>query len=136
MDEITKNKPSVKVGDTRVHLANERTFLSWIRTSIGIMAFGFVVERFAFFIKNISLFLVKPNLVEVDHSSLRYSSVFGIALVAVGALMGVLAFMRYVKVEKEIDEDAYRPSLTLDIIITTGIFASGVFIVIYMIYNL
>jgi uncharacterized membrane protein YidH (DUF202 family) len=26
-------------------MANERTFLSWIRTSIGIMAFGFVVEN-------------------------------------------------------------------------------------------
>lgn len=34
--------------NTRVHLANERTFLSWIRTSIGIMAFGFVVEIWLF----------------------------------------------------------------------------------------
>lgn len=31
----------------RDHMANERTFLAWIRTSIGIMAFGFVVEKFA-----------------------------------------------------------------------------------------
>jgi putative membrane protein len=27
-------------------MANERTFLAWIRTGIGIMAFGFVVEKF------------------------------------------------------------------------------------------
>jgi putative membrane protein len=25
------------------HLANERTFFAWVRTSIGIMALGFVV---------------------------------------------------------------------------------------------
>ncbi len=40
-------------------MANERTFLAWIRTSIGIMAFGFVVEKFSFFIKKLSLFVGK-----------------------------------------------------------------------------
>src|SRR5262249_54119474 len=28
------------------HAANERTFLAWVRTSIAVMAFGFVIERF------------------------------------------------------------------------------------------
>jgi putative membrane protein len=28
-------------------MANERTFLAWIRTGIGIMAFGFVIENFS-----------------------------------------------------------------------------------------
>jgi putative membrane protein len=36
-----------KVRNRRVHMANERTFLAWIRTSMAVMAFGFVVERFA-----------------------------------------------------------------------------------------
>ncbi|HEX4851399.1 MAG TPA: DUF202 domain-containing protein [Puia sp.] len=33
-----------KLKTTSDHLANERTFLAWIRTSVGIMAFGFVVS--------------------------------------------------------------------------------------------
>ncbi len=33
---------SKKVSD---HLANERTFLAWIRTGLATIAFGFVVER-------------------------------------------------------------------------------------------
>jgi len=33
----------------REHLANERTFLSWIRTSVGILALGFVMEKFSLF---------------------------------------------------------------------------------------
>lgn len=141
MAESAENKKAAKVGDTRVHMANERTFLAWIRTSIGIMAFGFVVERFAFFIKKLSYFLTGSNIPEahipdLNNASLGYSSVFGIVLVAVGALLAVLAFMRYVKVEREIDEDTYRPSLTLDIIVTMGIFATGIFIVIYMLHNL
>ena len=28
------------------HSANERTYLAWIRTSIAIMAFGFLIEKF------------------------------------------------------------------------------------------
>jgi putative membrane protein len=28
------------------HAANERTFLAWVRTSIAIMAFGLLVEKF------------------------------------------------------------------------------------------
>ena len=33
----------------REHLANERTFLAWVRTSIAIIAFGFVIEKFSLF---------------------------------------------------------------------------------------
>ena len=37
------------------HLANERTFLAWIRTSVGLMGFGFVVVKFSIFLKQISI---------------------------------------------------------------------------------
>lgn len=52
-----ENQTSGKSSNARDHMANERTFLAWIRTSIGIMAFGFVVEKFALFIKQITLLL-------------------------------------------------------------------------------
>jgi len=136
MDEITENKPSVKVRSPNDHMANERTFLAWIRTSIGLMAFGFVVEKFAFFMKKLSLFLGKSIADESTASSLGYSSIFGIALVAFGTIMGVLAFVRYKKVEREIDEDTYRPSLLLDILLTSLIIVMGTFFVIYMVYNI
>jgi len=117
-------------------MANERTFLAWIRTSIGIMAFGFVVEKFAFFLRKISLFMGKSAEFETVAASLGYSSIFGIALVVFGTLMGILAFVRYKKVEKEIDQDMYRPSLLLDILLTMLIVVMGCFFVIYMIHCL
>ena len=64
-----------------------------------------------------------------------YSSFFGIVLVGLGALMGVLSFVRYKKVEKQIDEDTYQPSLILDILLTLSILAVGIFLVIYLIHN-
>ncbi len=32
------------------HLANERTFLAWLRTCIALMGLGFVVARFSLFL--------------------------------------------------------------------------------------
>jgi len=113
-------------------MANERTFLAWIRTSIGIMAFGFVVERFALFLKQVSYFLGKETAVP----SRGYSSIFGIFLVALGALMGVLAFVRYKKIEKQIDKDTYQPSFILDLLLAMSVLAIGIFLVIYLIHSI
>ena len=122
---------SPKVRNRRVHMANERTFLAWIRTSIAIMAFGFVVEKFALFVKQISYLLGKEAVLP----SRGYSTIFGILLVALGAFMGILAFIRYKKVERQIDEDTYQPSLILDILLAISILAIGIFLIIYLIHS-
>ena len=49
METATENKKPAKPPNQQVHMANERTFLAWIRTSIGLIAFGFVVEKFCLF---------------------------------------------------------------------------------------
>lgn len=118
----------------RVHLANERTFLAWIRTSIGIMAFGFVVEKFALFIKEISHFIGKPGIGQSGVPPVHgYSSAFGILLVGLGAAIGLLAFFRFRRVEREIEEDAYHSSPALVRLVTVTVLAIGIFLVIYLI---
>jgi putative membrane protein len=135
MKETTENKQSAKIDNPQVHMANERTYLAWVRTSIGIMAFGFVVEKFALFINKIDYVLGKADAHEATHS-FQFSTILGIAMVAMGALMGVLAFARYKKVEREISADAYQPSLLLDTLITMGIIAIAIFFVIYLIHSI
>ncbi len=136
MTERSEEKDWAKVSNRRVHMANERTFLAWIRTSVGIMAFGFVVEKFALFIKQLSYFLGKSNIDNTPPPSHGYSSILGIFLVGLGAVIGVLAFIRYKKVEKEIDEDIYQPSLILDMLLTAAILAIGIFLVMYLIHSI
>jgi len=118
------------------HLANERTFLAWVRTSIGIMAFGFVVEKFALFMRKLAYFLGKEEAAPPLPLSSGQSSVFGILLVAMGALMGVLAFVRYRKVEDQINRNAYEPSLLLDLLLALGLLVIGIFLVFYMLHSL
>jgi len=136
MAEGTENKKTVKSGYVRDHLANERTFLAWIRTSIGIMAFGFVVEKFALFMKKLAYFLGKIEFSKAIPTSFGYSTAFGLILVAMGAFMGLLSFIRYKKVEREIDDDTYKPSLLLDILVAMGLLAIGIFLVFYMLHSI
>jgi len=136
---VSEDRRVARVRNRRVHMANERTFLAWIRTSIGIMAFGFVVEKFGFFIKQFSYFISQEagQRGAFGHApSPGYSSALGVVLIALGALMGVLSFIRYKKVECQIDQDTYQPSLILDILLTLSVFSIGIFLIIYLIHSL
>ena len=136
MSAIIEDEKSAKVLNRRVHLANERTFLAWIRTSIGIMAFGFVVEKFAFFIKQMSLILGKADIENTSPPSHGYSAIVGIFLVGLGTLMVMLAFVRYKNVERQIDENTYQPSSILYILLTISVLGVGIFLVMYLIQSI
>src|SRR2546429_9181019 len=73
---------------TRDHLANERTLLAWVRTSIAIMALGFVVARFGLLIRELG-----PHAPQYFSGST--SSIFGYALVVCGAWLVILAYQPY-----------------------------------------
>ncbi|MDR3601679.1 MAG: DUF202 domain-containing protein [Desulfosporosinus sp.] len=135
MSEIIEDHNSVRVSNRRVHMANERTFLAWIRTSIALMAFGFVVERFALFIKQMSYVLGKSNIGILLPPSHGYSAIAGICLVGLGSLMSVLAFVRYKTVERQINENTYHTSSLLNILLTSSVLAVGIFLVIYLIQS-
>jgi putative membrane protein len=122
MEEIKKN------GNTSDHLANERTFLAWIRTAIGIMAFGFVVVKFSLFVKQLSLLLGKQLVIQQK----GYSAVMGIILVTVGTLTSIFAYIRYKKTESQINENNYQSSSLLISLLTAFIFLISVFLIAYL----
>ena len=135
MTGINDDKEPAKVGNRRVHMANERTFLAWVRTSIGIMAFGFVVEKFAFFLKQMSIIMDKSTT-DILPPAQGYSAIIGIFLVGLGTLLVLLAFVRYKKVERQIDSDTFQPSMILDIVLTASIVAVGILLVTYFIRSI
>ena len=116
-------------GNTSDHLANERTFLAWIRTAIGIMAFGFVVVKFSLFVRQLALMMGNPQVV----SHRRYSETVGIILVAAGLLTCILAFLRYRKTAKQITSGNYKHSAMLIIIVMGCIILLGVLLITYLI---
>lgn len=117
--------------NAREHLANERTLLAWIRTSIGIMAFGFVVVKFSLFVKQIS-FLLGKNSTIPQHG---YSSLIGIFLVAIGAIILVLSFLKYKRTEKQLSSESFQPSSTLILTLTIAILIISILLILYLIEN-
>lgn len=115
-----------KVSD---HLANERTFLAWTRTGIGVMAFGFVVVKFSLFVKQLSLLLNKQYVVEQK----GYSSAIGIMLVALGAATTIFAYGRYKRVARQINENNYQNSAVLVTLLTCVILGAGILLIGYLV---
>lgn len=131
-----KNTKKTATGFNRTdHLANERTFLAWIRTNLGIMALGFVVEKFSFFLEEVASFLGKSGpKSSAMHSTLQgYSPIFGIFLIGIGAILCLFAFLKFKKTEREINTDTYQSSILLDTILAFFIFFIGVSMIIYLI---
>lgn len=132
-------KEPVVVSNLQNHLANERTFLSWVRTSIGIMAFGFVVEKFSLFLKQITVLLGHAPLLDTSHIQLipaKHSELLGISLVAFGALLCFFAFLKYKKIETQICQETYKPTVLLDVMLTGMIFLIGLLLTIFLVNTL
>ncbi len=66
-------------------LANEQTYLAWLRTGVAVMAFGFVAVKFSLFV----------------------SQIMGIILVGCGAVMTTLAYFRYRKTIRQLRDGHY-----------------------------
>jgi putative membrane protein len=121
-----------KIGGPADHLANERTFLAWIRTSIAIMAFGFVVVKFALFVKQIALIAgdKSASFVFPQHG---HSGVLGLTLVIIGVLMSLFSFIRYKRVERQLLHHTYEPTSKTAMIFTLAIILVGVLLIYYLV---
>jgi len=82
-------RPRVQA-DIRDYLAEERTFLAWIRTGLGVMAFGFVVARFGLFLEQIRI--AEGGSPAVSH---QRSLWLGTALILAGVAVYLLSARRH-----------------------------------------
>lgn len=113
------------------HLANERTFLAWVRTSVGIMALGFVVVKFSLFVKQMEIILGKKHELH-PHS---YSGAIGIFLVAAGAITSGMAYIGYRRTEKQLREGKYHHSSLLITLLTAFIFIMSLLVIVYLVQS-
>jgi putative membrane protein len=113
------------------HSANERTFLAWVRTSIAVIAFGFIVVKFDLFLEAIAPQLARRML---SVPGQRVGSIFGLALVALGTAMVSLAVSRFVINMKRIDSADLEPGAgsRIDVVLAVLLFLVGCALFIYL----
>ena len=95
------------IDDPRVYLASERTFLAWIRTSISLMGFGFVIARFALWTREFN-FSGKPATLVVRPG---VSTWLGVGMVCVGVGVSVLAALRHHAYIRDLERGVTNPPL-------------------------
>lgn len=95
-------------------LANERTFLAWVRTSIAVISLGFAVTKFDAWLKQ----LQQAGGAVIDGPG--WSRPMGIAMIVIGGLLSVLAAWRYHVVNRQIERGEVRAD-RLMIFWTTGL---------------
>jgi putative membrane protein len=119
------NGPSKRVTD---HLANERTFLAWVRTGLSTIAFGFVVERFGLLLRELGIKNSSASLLPA-----HYSSFFGVTLTLLGVVMMVVALLNFLHVRRSIDKEDFHPQVGFAVSLTVIASLIGVLLAIYLV---
>ena len=107
------------------HLDNERTFLAWVRTNIALISLGFIIAR------------ISPTLSAAGATNasriLARTTLVGIVLVVFGALVTVLAAVRYDQVNRQIEAGVVKTDRRLVWIVTLIITLLSAAAVAYMV---
>jgi inner membrane protein YidH len=111
---------------TRDHLANERTLLAWVRTSIAVIGLGFIVARFGLLLRELGATNARPLPSGI-------STAFGVALTLCGVVVLLLSLQRYRTVGAGIERNEYGWSPRLAIALTLVLAAAGALLAIYLI---
>ena len=120
-------KTSKKVTD---HLANERTFLAWVRTGLATITFGFVVERFSLLLRELGL---KSTLVAIF--SVHFSSVIGVGLTLLGVAIMIVALVNFLQIRRAIDKEQFHPQAGFAIVLTILASLIGVLLAVYLLFT-
>ena len=112
------------------HSANERTYLAWVRTSIAIMAFGFLIEKFEIFISYVG----KAVEDEKHFQSSLLAELAGLSLFLVGILIIIVATLRFFMHKEAIEVDDTIPYSVkkINIFLSALIILISVFLFVYM----
>lgn len=112
------------------YLANERTYLAWIRTGLTTIGLGFVVAKFGLVVSILTGTSAPPA--EVSH----FSDAIGVALVVAGGLMQVVALNGFKKNQKMIEKGEFVPQSTFDVVVGVTLFAVALLLAVYLLATL
>ncbi len=115
------NDPNV-----REHLANERTFLAWVRTAIALISFGVVIAKLRF------LIVTLPTTPALGSGTGARSTLLGLCFAGVGLATLAFAAGHYERTRRAIIAGDYGASGRLIAVFTFVVFALGLVSVLYL----
>jgi len=107
MLEGKAERPS-RDAEIREHLANERTLLAWVRTGVGLISVGFVVERAGALVAG------------TQGGGAGASEIFGILMVALGCVTLIAGSIQFFRNRRMIREGYFFASFAPYMVVVVG----------------
>jgi len=111
------------------YLANERTFLAWIRTCIAVISLGFVVARFGVWLRELSSHLDAKTAPQ----STGFSLAAGVAMMALGCVLTVLSAWRYRAINRAISRGEYSVDTGIVAFVSAAVVLLGAAMIGYLV---
>jgi putative membrane protein len=118
----------------RDRLANERTFLAWLRTGIAITGLGFVVARFDLFLRQMAA-LTESTGTPVTSTTVS----LGVVLVLAGPVLVGLAALRFWQTERALTRNqppSQQSASVLVLAVTGGALVAGIALALHLVTTL
>jgi len=114
----------------RDHLANERTFLAWIRTGVAVVVFGFALGRFAIAIRQWIQLEGQGRAIPTSGASVW----FGTVAIFAGVTVCLTGLARYRRTRDQLNSGRFEPAgFVIDLVaILTALF--GLALGAYLVY--
>ena len=113
----------------RDHLANERTFLAWVRTGAAIVVFGFAIGRFSIAMRQLTALQGHPV------RTAGISVWMGACTIVAGVMLVVAGLARYRKTRAQLDAGTFEPAGFVVDLITVLTVVFGLVLAGYLIYT-
>ncbi len=111
MGDVVENSGST----ARDHLANERTFLAWVRTALGLVGLGAVLERLA----------------ADGYQPVAVTA--GVGFITFGGLTLIYALTRYLRVAKMLEQSLFPVALRGPVVVAVGALLVAVGALVYVV---
>jgi len=118
VSKVPEPEQPIAPPSVRDHLANERTLLAWVRTSVTIVGLGFLVDRLA-----------------LPDESGGVASVAGIGLVVFGAFVALAGAYSYLNARRELATGAFRPAVGLHLAVVGVVVVGALVVALYLLVD-
>jgi putative membrane protein len=128
---MSGDQGKVSNGEFRMMLQLETSLLGWLRTSLSLMGFGFVIARFGLFLRELAS---ANNFAVHPHSWLTAVNTFtGTALIVLGIVVLLLAVRNHQRTVEHLHRgELMLPSWSLSVIVGLLFAGLGMGIALYL----